>query len=178
MRRIDRVRVHRVKDASGRRLPLQAKVGATLEPDEFRERVRAGRLGHVGLLESAHALATAFGWRLTRVEQAIDPVIAATVVSSGLGDIAPGRVLGLHQTLNAWSDEEQVIELKLKMVVGLPDQRDHVQLAGDPPLEAVVPGGLHCDAATAALVVNAIPRALDGPRGMITMAEIAPPRPF
>lgn len=109
MRRIDRVRVHRVKDASGRRLPLQAKVGATLEPDEFRERVRAGRLGHVGLLESAHALAAAFGWRLTRVEQAIDPVIAATVVSSGLGDIAPGRVLGLHQTLNAWSDEEQVI---------------------------------------------------------------------
>ena len=40
-----------------------------------------------------------------------------------------------------------------------------------------MPGGLHGDVATAAIVVNAIPRVLAAPPGLVTMADLAPPTP-
>lgn len=175
--RVDRVEVHRVQDAGTRRLPLQRKVGAGMAPDAFRAAVAEGRLGHVGLPESAHMLAAAFGWRLTDVEERIEAICAEAPTPMSGGVVAAGDVLGLHQTVVGRAGEETVVSLTLEIAVGIGPARDHVRLVGRPDLELEVPGGLHGDAATAAIVVNAIPRVLAARPGLVTMAELAPPTP-
>ncbi len=176
-RRVDHVRVHRVQDAGVRRLPLQRKVGAGLSVAEFEERVAAGTVRHVGLPESAHALAAAFGWRLSELRDEIGPVVAETATPSGLGEIAPGRVTGVRQTATGFVDGREILRLTLEMAVGLPDPRDEVRLTGDPDLSLIIPGGLHGDVATAAVAVNAIERLVAAPPGLRVMAELPPPRP-
>ena len=175
--RVDRVVVHRIQDAATRRLPLQRKIGAGMEVEAFREAVAAGRLGHVGLTESAHALAHAFGWRLTDLRQAIEPIEAEVPTPMTGGEIKPGQVRGLHQTADGLVDSRSVISLTLDMAIGLGSSRDSVRLLGLPDLELEVPGGLHGDLATAAIAVNAIPRVVAAAPGLTTMAGLAPPTP-
>ena len=176
-RRVDRVDVHRVQDAATRRLPLQRKVGAGMEPDAFRAAVAEGRLGHVGLPESARMLARVFGWRLTDLQERIEPICADEPTPAADGMVEPGQVLGLHQTVVARVGSAVVVSLTLDMAVGIGPARDHVRLSGTPDLEIEVPGGLHGDTATAAIVVNAIPRVLAAAPGLVTMADLAPPAP-
>ena len=175
--RVDRVAVHRVQDAATRRLPLQRKVGAGMEVEDFRAAVAAGRLGHVGLAESARLLARAFGWRLTAVREHVEPIPATEATPMAEGTVRPGQVLGIHQ--EAWGDAgaETVISLTLDMAIGIGPSQDRVRLTGTPDLELVVPGGVPGDLATAAIVVNAIPRVLAARPGLVTMADLAPPTP-
>jgi 2,4-diaminopentanoate dehydrogenase len=176
-RRVDKVVVHRVQDAATRRLPLQRKVGAGLSPDAFRAAAASGRLGHVGLTESAHALARALGWQLSDLHETIEPITAEEATRTADGVIQPGQVLGLHQTAEGRVDSQTVISLTLDIAIGVGPSRDRVRLVGEPDLELEVPGGLHGDTATAAIVVNAIPRVLAAPPGLAVMAELPPPTP-
>ncbi len=176
-RRVDAVVVHRVQDAGVRRLPLQRKVGAGMSVAEFRQHAATHELGHVGLRESAEALAAAFGWELTRLDEAIEPLVADRPTPSGLGEIPSGAVTGLHQTAIGQVDGRVVISLTLDMAVGLPDPRDDVRLAGDPDLQLIVPGGLHGDVATAAIVVNMVGRVVHAAPGLRVMADLAPAHP-
>jgi 4-hydroxy-tetrahydrodipicolinate reductase len=89
-RHVESVRVHRVQDAGLRRRPLQAKVGAGISPEEFRRRVAAGTIGHVGLTESAQAVAAALGWAPSAdlvTQESIEPVLAESPVPSAFGTI-------------------------------------------------------------------------------------------
>ncbi|HEY4026242.1 MAG TPA: dihydrodipicolinate reductase [Candidatus Dormibacteraeota bacterium] len=176
-RRVDRVEVHRVQDAATRRVPLQRKVGAGMEPDAFSEEVAQGRLGHVGLAESVHMLAHAFGWRLTELDERIEPIRADAPARMSGGTVLVGQVLGLRQTATGLVGGRTVVSLTLEMAIGIGPPRDHIRLVGEPDLELEVPGGLHGDTATAAIVVNAIPRVLAAPPGLVTMADLAPPAP-
>jgi 4-hydroxy-tetrahydrodipicolinate reductase len=176
-RRIDGVTVHRVQDAGVRRLPLQRKVGAGMTVDEFRRKAAAGELGHVGLRESAQALAAALDWPLTRLDETIDPVVAERPTLSGLGEIPIGGVTGLRQTAVGHLDGRPVVSLTLEMAVGLPDMRDDIRIAGDPDLRMIIPGGLHGDVATAAIVVNAISRVYQATPGLRVMADLPPVHP-
>lgn len=176
--RVDRVVVHRVQDAAVRRLPLQRKVGAGMEPDAFRADAAEGRLGHVGLRESADALAHALGWRLTEFSEAIEPISANGPVAMADGTvIEQGRVLGLHQAATARVGSREVISLTLDMAVGIGPSRDTIHVVGIPDLTLEIPGGLHGDLATAAIVVNAIPRVIAAAPGLKVMADLPPPTP-
>ena len=64
--RVDRIRIYRIQDASPRRVPFEQKIGAGLTLAEFRTKVAAGTLRHVGLTESMHMIARHIGWKLTR----------------------------------------------------------------------------------------------------------------
>ena len=176
-RRIDAVTIHRVQDAGVRRLPLQRKVGAGMTADEFRRKADAQELGHVGLRESAQALAATLGWGLSRLDETIEPVIAKQTTPSGLGDIPAGGVTGLRQTAIGHRDGRVVVSLTLEMAVGLPDMRDDIRISGDPDLHLIVPGGLHGDVATAAIVVNAIQRVREASPGLRVMADLPPVHP-
>ena len=75
--RVDAIRVDRIQDASTRQLPFQKKIGAGLTEHEFEARVTAGTVRHVGLTESAAMLADAMGWKLDRITDRIEPILAA-----------------------------------------------------------------------------------------------------
>ncbi len=177
-REVRSVAVHRVQDAGVRRLPLQQKVGAGLTRAEFDQRVGAGLVRHVGLAESVQAIAAAFGWQLTELKDTIEPILAEQTTPGGLGDIPAGYVLGVRQVARGLVDKQEVVKLELEMAVGLSGSRDEIILKGDPDVQMVIPGGLHGDIATAAIVVNCLPRLLKAGPGLVVMSDLAPPHPW
>jgi 4-hydroxy-tetrahydrodipicolinate reductase len=176
-KRVDSVRVHRVQDAGLRREPLQAKVGAGITRDEFDQRVAAGSMGHVGLTESAQAVAAALCWDTTGTTETIDPVVAESPTPSAFGTIEPGRIAGIDQVAVVVVDGVERVRLHLQMAVGIGPSRDDVWLSGEPDLHLSVPDGLHGDLATAAALVNTIGSIRHAEPGLRVMSDLRPPRP-
>jgi 4-hydroxy-tetrahydrodipicolinate reductase len=59
------------------------------------------------------------------------------------------------------------------MYVGAEDiAADKVIIKGVPDIELTVKGGIHGDRATAAMVVNCIPRVMNARHGVLTMDDI------
>jgi hypothetical protein len=65
-----------------------------------------------------------------------------------------------------------VISLDLQMYVGAESPRDHVLVDGLPPIDMTITGGVAGDIATAAIVVNSIPKLLSAPAGVLTMKDL------
>ena len=176
-KRVDSVRVHRVQDAGLRREPLQAKVGAGITREEFDRRVAAGSMGHVGLTESAQAVAAALGWDATGTSETIEPVVADEPTPSAFGTIEPGQIAGIDQVAVVVADGVERVRLHLQMAVGIGPSQDDIWLTGDPDLHLSVPGGLHGDLATAAALVNTVGSVRHAEPGLRVMSELRPPRP-
>lgn len=175
--RVDHVAVHRVQDAGARRLPLQRKVGAGMSRAEFGAAAAAGTVRHVGLPESAWAVGAALGWSLREVTETLEPVIAQQALDSALGPIPAGHVAGVRQVARGVDGSGERVLLTLEMAVGLDHPRDEVQIRGLPDLRAEIPGGIPGDLATAAMVVNSVPLVVAARPGLITVADLPPPRP-
>ena len=176
-KRVDYVRVHRVQDAGLRREPLQAKVGAGITREEFDRRVASGSMGHVGLTESAQAVAAALGWDATDTSETIEPVVADEPTPSAFGTIEPGQIAGIDQVAVVVADGVERVRLHLQMAVGIGPSQDDIWLTGDPDLHLSVPGGLHGDLATAAALVNTVGSVRHAEPGLRVMSELRPPRP-
>lgn len=176
--RVERIDVRRVVDASRRRLPLRRKIGAGLTAEEFAERKAAGGFGHIGLDESARAVAGTLGWPVDRLEVSLDPVIAERRVDTEGLTVEAGRVAGQRQVLTVESGGRERLRLELQMYVGAPDPEDRVEIDGDPPLVSRIEGGIFGDTATVATLVNAIPRIAAARPGLRTMMELGVPYAF
>lgn len=162
-RQVDRITVTRVVDVGTRRRPLQLKVGVGLAREAFRRGVVEGRIGHVGLPESAAMIAHALRWQLDRITESIEPVVGAD-----------GNVRGLHQRCTGARGNTPVITLDLTMATGVQDPHDAVVIEGDPPVRVMLPGGIHGDQATCAIVVNSIPGVLTAAPGLLIPTQLAP----
>lgn len=160
-RSVERIVVERVVDVGQRRLPLRQKVGVGLTPDAFRKGVAAGRLGHVGLPQSVAMIASALGWTLDGIEESIEPLAGAD-----------GAVRGLHQVCYGLRGTTQAIALDLRMAVDAERPHDAVTIEGVPPIRMEISGGVHGDQATCAIVVNAIPRVLSAPPGLLVATQL------
>jgi len=161
-REVRAISVTRVVDAGRRRLPLQRKVGAGLDRRAFEEGVAAGRLGHVGLLESVAMIADTLGWTLDAIDERIEPVLEGA------------EVRGLHQVAVGRRGGQPAITLDLTMAVGAEDPRDVVTIDGEPPFTATIANGIHGDVATCALAVNAVPQVLAARQGLISVSHLPP----
>ncbi|WP_420455468.1 dihydrodipicolinate reductase [Rubrivirga sp.] len=169
--RVDRVDVSRSVDAGRRRGPLQKKVGAGLSEAAFRERQAAGGFGHIGMVESAKALAAGLGWDDAEIAETFGPQMAMSDHETEHVTVTAGDVAGIHQTATVRVGGELRASLTLTMAVGAPDE-DRVVIAGDPPMTVVVEGGTFGDTATVAAVVNTARRVGAARPGLRTMLEI------
>lgn len=172
--RIERISVSRTVDASRRRLPLQQKIGAGLDLAEFERRAREGSLRHVGLEESLWMVARAVGWRVERIESTLEPIVAERERRSPELVARPGQAAGVHQRAVGWVAGQVRLVYDLRMLLEADDPADEIRIDGEPPLVLRIPNGVHGDTATAAIVVNAIPRVLAAPPGLLTMLDIPP----
>ncbi|MEP7010967.1 MAG: dihydrodipicolinate reductase [Acidobacteriota bacterium] len=172
--RVDGVIVRRIQDASKRRLPFQQKIGAGLTVAEFHAKVAAGGVRHVGLAESIGMLASAFGWKLDSVTDEIWPKIAVARVASPDLEVAAGDCSGVVQLGLGKEGDRVRIRLEFEAYLGAPASYDEIEIAGSPALKSRVEGGIPGDLATASIVVNAIPRVLAAPSGLITMRDLPP----
>ena len=144
--RVRRVSVTRVVDAAARKLPLQRRVGAGLNLGQFRRAVTEGTVRHVGLVESAHMIADALGWKLERVDETIEPAIAPRDLDTEYLRIPAGAAAGIEQAVRAYRGGELAVSLDLQVYVGAESPRDHVLVDGDPPVDATIAGGVNGEA--------------------------------
>lgn len=169
--RVDRIAVERVVDATRRRAPFQAKIGCGLTADEFRGRIAAGRMGHVGLAESAAMIFDTLGRRLVRFESAVEPILAAAPVRSEHFDVPAGRVRGLLQIGHAYADDGEFVTFTFRAALDEEPEGDTISISGRPDLTVAL-RGTNGDLATIAMAVNAVRRTREAPPGLITMRDL------
>lgn len=172
---VTRVSITRVVDARTRRLPLQRKVGAGLNLNQFRRAMTEGTVRHVGLPQSVYMIASALGWKLERVDETLEPAIAPRDLDTEYLRIPAGMAAGIKQSARGYRNGELAITLDLQMYVGAEQPRDHVMIDGLPPIDVTITGGLAGDSATAAIAVNCIPKVMAARAGLVTMLDLPLP---
>ena len=83
--------------------------------------------------------------------------------------------VGVRQTARARVAGEERLEYEFVAAIGQPEPRDRVVLDSDPPLELVLPGGVHGDRATSAVLLNCLAPLADAAPGLATMASLRLP---
>jgi hypothetical protein len=170
--RIEHAKALRIVDASKRRLPLQKKIGAGMTVEEFREKVQAGIIKHVGLPESVAMIADGLNLPVDQITETIEPKVATGRVQTEFLAVEAGQATGVHQIARGLSAGKELIHLELQMYVGAKDPADTITLTGHPDISLTIPGGSHGDIATASVVVNSIPVILDAPAGLRTARDL------
>jgi hypothetical protein len=168
---VKHITVTRTVEAGERRLQLQRKVGAGLTVAEFEEKAQKREIRHVGLEESLTMIAHALGWQLDRIEETIEPVVAEKSLKSQFVEVKAGQVSGVHQVARGFKDGQELIVLHLYMHLGAQNPGDSVVIEGRPDIELTIKG-IHGDLATAAMAVNAVPRVVSAPPGLVTMKDL------
>ena len=172
---VEKIEVTRVVNASLRRLPLQKKIGSGLAPEEFRALFRAGKMGHVGLVESLALVAAGLGWQIGPIAERCEPVIAPRDIQTKFLTVQQGQTCGIHHRAEASAGAKSLV-LDLQMYLDAEDPRDAVTIVADPPVESVIRGGVHGDRATVAMLVNAVPLLLQAAPGLRLMTDLPVPR--
>jgi hypothetical protein len=175
---VTRVSVTRVVDARTRRLPLQRKVGAGLNLNQFRRAMTEGTVRHVGLPQSVYMVAAALGWKLDRVDETLEPAIAPRDLDTEYLRIPAGMAAGIKQCARGYRDGDLAITLDLQMYVGAEQPRDHVMIDGVPAIDVTIAGGIAGDSATAAIAVNCIPKVMAARPGLVTMLDLPLPHRY
>lgn len=170
---VDQVSITRIVDTNTRRPQLQAKVGVTLTAEEFARQAAAGRLGHVGLKQSASLIAKRLGWQRLEYTERLVPVIAEHEFETPIGKVAPGGVLGQRQLAVLRQGDRDRVSLSLDMYAGAAAE-DRVEIHGEPSLTQVIVGGLNGDIATIALISNLVPVVAGAAPGLWTVADLLP----
>ena len=170
---IKSIDIVRIQNASTRREPLQRKVGAGMTVEAFNAAVEAGKIKHMGLRESLMMVGHGLGVDFEHVsDERIEPIIADREITTQFLQVAPGQVAGVHQTIDGRGRIN--VRLELRMYVGAEAiAADRVIVRGTPDIEMEIRGGVHGDRATAAMVVNSIPRVIGARPGVLTMDDIA-----
>jgi hypothetical protein len=175
-RKVTAIHIQRVVNATTRRGPLQKKIGSGLAPAEFERRFKAGKAGHAGLKDSAALIAYCLGWKISELTETCEAVVADHNIKTPHVDVKRGQCCGLHQYGEAKVNGKVVLTLDLKMYLDAPNPHDATQIIGEPSLNLRLDGGVAGDAATVASLVNAAPRVLKAPPGLLLMTDISLPR--
>lgn len=153
------IHVVRSVDVSRRRHQLQVKTGLGHSRVKFEKELAEGKLGHVGLIESAHLIALSLGKPFEDLRHGIFPVLGSEDYVMGVRQFVEGRA-GACQ-----------IRLDLEMTMTSADF-DVVEVKGDPSLKVRFEKGVFGDSATVALVVHAVERVGKARPGLITVLEL------
>lgn len=180
---VKKVKSERIVDFSPYGPDEMRHIGAGLTPQDFNAGVREGKIGHIGLLETAAMVSNCLGLGVDELHQEKSAIITNKVRESQFIKISSGRVCGFKQNVVGTNSGE--IRLDLSMV-GLvcPDfgedrltLGDYTRIEGEPSVDVTIKeeisqkGGL----GTAGVAVNMIPRILASAPGFHTMNELALP---
>jgi len=169
--RVDHIEVRRAQNASKRRGPFQAKIGSGMSVEEFRAKMQAGRMGHVGLPESVGMVMHTLGRDLVRYESSVEPVVADHPIRTPFFVVEPGKVAGLKQVAHGYSPEGEFMTLTFIAALDWEEDCDTITITGCPNLQVVLQG-TNGDIATVAIAVNAVKRVRDAAPGLLTMRDL------
>lgn len=175
--KIDKIEAVRVMNAATRRLPFQKKIGAGLTVEEFKRKLKSKQItGHVGLEQSIAMIADALAWKLDRIKvESVQPVKAVKTVESKDIKVKVGNVAGLRQKARGVLKGRDVIVLDFQAYIGAEEEYDAITIDGVPNIKQRIQPCVHGDAGTIAMIVNAIPRVIKAPAGLVTMKDLPIP---
>lgn len=168
---VEHIEVRRCINASKRRGPFQAKIGSGMTVEQFRAKMAEGRMGHVGLPESAGMVLDTLGKKMVRFEQSVEPLVAEHPIRTPYFDVQPGFVRGLKQVAHAYSEEGEFLTLTFIAALENDEDQDTLLIKGRPDLTVTLQG-TNGDLATVAIAVNATRRVLEAPPGLLTMRDL------
>ena len=178
---VEAVRISRTIDVTGTGPGDIEHVGYGLWPDEFREKIAAGKIvGHMGMPESIAAIAERLGMEIDGVDEEWETTTAAFPVDSGtpmLGMLEPGRVIGISQEGRGKRGEQVVISMRLVMFYqpekhGL-EVADTIEIQGAHHVRASLkPAALSLFGAANA-IVNATHDVIVAPPGLVSALDFA-----
>ena len=154
-----RIHIVRSVDVSRRRPQLQRKVGVGMGRAKFDKELAEGKLGHIGLVESAHLVALSLGKELVDINQGVFPVLGSEDYVMGVRQFAEGRAGNCQ------------IRLDLEMTTTSADF-DVIEVMGDPVIKLRFEKGVFGDSATVAMVVHAVERISRAAPGLITILDL------
>ncbi|MBN1573406.1 MAG: NADP-binding protein [Deltaproteobacteria bacterium] len=174
------ITARRVNDLSPYGPSVLRTQGVGIIPEEFQKGIEDGSVvGHFGFPESIGMIGKALGWKIDRIEQTREPIISSVKRETKFIKVEPGMTCGCHHRGIGYMGEKAAIILDhpqqihphLEGVVtgdyidikGVPD----VSFSGSPE----IPGGV----GTVALSVNMIPKVINAPPGLMTMADMPVP---
>jgi 4-hydroxy-tetrahydrodipicolinate reductase len=171
---IRKIKVTRVMYSGNRRSSFQKKIGTGLTPEEFQGLMSEGKItGHVGLIESVAMLSSTIGLQVDEIrELPPEPVLCTQEVRTAFATVKPGQVAGLRSTAVGIKAGKEVLTLEFLSHANVERPCDSVEIDGDPMVKQRIDGGVHGDAGTVAMVFNAIPKVLNAPPGLATMATL------
>jgi len=177
---VKHIKVERVIDAAKRRLSFQKKIGVGLTSEEFRDMMEKRKItGHVGLEQSIAMIADALGLNLQKIEvEPVKPMLAENLVENREIRVEKGRVIGLTQSAYGLIDGKNFVTLVFKAYIGAEEEYDSITIEGTPNINQKIIPCIHGDLATAAIVVNSIPKVINAPPGLKTMKDLPVPSAF
>ncbi len=177
---VDSITAKRVNDLSPYGPSVLKTQGVGITPEEFEQGKKNGTVvGHFGFPESISMIARSIGWEIDRIEQTREPIISKVERETPFVKIRPGYTAGCSHTGIGYVKDKPVITLihpqqvhpHLEGVV----TGDYIDIKGEPHVSfsgsPEIPGGV----GTVALSVNMIPKVLNAPPGLVTMADLPVP---
>jgi 2,4-diaminopentanoate dehydrogenase len=173
-RDVRHVGVERVLDPLKRRKAFQKKVGLGMTWEQASREVAEGRLGHVGLRQSALLVARGLGWELTGFDEHVRVLCGDEDSSSPVRRQRPDApVVGLHQVLRGRSGSRDVITLEMVMSAGVEGPHDAITIQGQPDLTLWIRGGIPGDEATVSCLIHGAQQVASPPRpGLLTILDL------
>lgn len=178
---VDRVKASRVSDLTRLGKDVLAQRGIGLSPSRFGAAAERGSVsGHVGLEESVYLIADALGWKLDRVQQRFDPILAEVRREAEGIRVDPGQVAGVLNAAVGYVDGLPRILLEhpehfLPEAEGIPTG-DFIDIDGVPGIHLALQPQIDALRGASAMAVNMIPAVLRTGPGLKTMAEMPVPR--
>jgi 4-hydroxy-tetrahydrodipicolinate reductase len=169
---VQTITVHRIQDATFRRIPFQRKIGAGLTLEQFESKKKEGNLRHVGLTESIRLIANRLGWELSKTQDILVPAITDREIITDTMRIPIGYAAGVQQIGKGYVGNEDKIILVFRASVGEPNPYDSIEIKGTPTIKSTIEGGLNGDVATCAITINALKQIIKTQPGLRTMADI------
>jgi 4-hydroxy-tetrahydrodipicolinate reductase len=175
--KIEKIEAVRVMNAATRRLPFQKKIGAGLTVEEFQKKIENKQItGHVGLEQSIAMIADALAWKLDKIiAEPVEPVIAKKPVESEHIKVKTGQAAGLRQKAKGTIKNKEVIVLDFQAYIGAEEEYDAITIHGIPNIKQKIQPCVHGDIGTVAMIVNAIPKVIKAPPGLLTMKDLPVP---
>lgn len=175
-RRVDSIKVTRIIDFSPFGPSIQKNIGIGMDHKEFKKGIVSGKLPlHIGLPESTWMLATALHWKLDKVFEKKEPLIANKDINvSNYKLVKKGQVSGFnHRCFGVEKGKTKIILEELGRVDPKIEYKNIISIKGDPNITEWmnVPSG---HVTTTSHAVNLIPVVYNARPGLLTMLDLTP----
>lgn len=181
--RVDRITTRRVVDLSGFSATVQRRLGIGYSPGDFATGVRERSIfGHIGFPHTIRTFARRLGVDLERIEETVEPILAARGITTTAVGVAAGESAGMLQRTIGYVDSRPWFSAEFLGHVdtssaGLRPQ-DSYEIDGIPDIRAAVTPGFDPQWTTAAALANYLPLLVAAPPGLISVTDLPIPTPW